>query len=301
MRCLLVGSGAKEAWDILDRDGLDYDFICAHDQVAQLISTYGIVGVRPLSENKLVGRIRGTEYVAEIEIAWPGSTGEELLQLVGENDSRFDYQMINVLDAPLNVLYTLKLSHRYLKNSPHFLKTMRDIKEFRKAGATVPSWLEGWLKKRQKETLDYGHPKLDTTSKGFFTDNVPYKYVHDTIHLAMSRNGVPAYKLFQEDGAEVKVDRNKWNALSDDDRLASVIEEAYVLALERHQIPNDFSPAPVDSFKMALEKVCTSITSGWWREWAWEHYDEALKGYDPDYVGRCKLGIAMGTILPYKA
>lgn len=26
----------------------------------------------------------------------------------------------------------------------------------------------------------------------------------------------------------------------------------------------------------ALEKVCTSISSGWWREYAWEHYDAVI-------------------------
>ncbi len=114
-------------------------------------------------------------------------------------------------------------------------------------------------------------------------------------------NGVPAYKLFQADGAEVKVDRAKWNLRSDEDKLASVIEEAYVLALERHQIPNDFKPSPDESFKIALEKVCTSIASGWWREWAWEHYDDAIRNYDHGYVDRCRAGIADGTILPYTA
>jgi hypothetical protein len=29
----------------------------------------------------------------------------------------------------------------------------------------------------------------------------------------------------------------------------------------------------------ALDKVCTSITSGWFREFAWQNYDEVVKIY----------------------
>lgn len=37
--------------------------------------------------------------------------------------------------APLVLLYTLKMSHEYLKDSPHFLKTMKDIQTMRKYNA----------------------------------------------------------------------------------------------------------------------------------------------------------------------
>ena len=41
---------------------------------------------------------------------------------------------------------------------------------------------------------------------------------------------------------------------------------------------------------MALMKVCTSITSGWFREYAWENYDKVLDLYnelgEDDYVQR---------------
>jgi len=43
-------------------------------------------------------------------------------------------------------------------------------------------------------------------------------------------------------------------------------------------------------FEMALMKVCTSITSGWFREYAWENYQKVLDLYDSlgedDYVKR---------------
>jgi hypothetical protein len=50
------------------------------------------------------------------------------------------------------------------------------------------------------------------------------------------------------------------------------------------------------SFMMALQKVCTSITSGWWRSFAWEHYWDAVKQYDNTYVERFKQGITTGQV-----
>src|SRR5699024_7102820 len=48
---------------------------------------------------------------------------------LGLRDSTENFKFCNV-DIPMatpDMVYTLKMSHRYLKNSPHFLKTMEDI------------------------------------------------------------------------------------------------------------------------------------------------------------------------------
>jgi hypothetical protein len=95
------------------------------------------------------------------------------------------------------------------------------------------------------------------------------------------------------------VDRDKWDNLDYETKLNSVIEEATVLALERSQIPFRGKVDPHRSFLIALEKVCTSISSGWWREFAWENYDEAARRYDPAYVRRFDLGVVEGRVRPY--
>ncbi len=293
MELLHVGSGAYEG--LFDHVN-DLDYIALPDVVPVLLGE--CTSTRPLSGDKYVGYGDPYGKVMEIEVAWPGSTGAELLELVGTHG------LVDCADeycANKDVLLTLKLSHLF-KASPHFNKTRKDILTLRQAGATVPAVLQDWLKRREKETLAYHvHPKLNQNSTGFFRpDEVPYKYVHDTIHLAMAYGAEPAYKAFQADGAEVKVDKTKWDALPLPNKLHSVLEESYVLALERHQIPNDFSPDPQVSFAIALEKVCTTIASGWWREFAWEHYDEALSaGQAFDYVGKFRLGLAQGIVQPF--
>lgn len=68
-----------------------------------------------------------------------------------------------------------------------------------------------------------------------------------------------------------------YNSCSEDIRLASVYEESAVLALERAILPSGTDPDI--AFRIALEKVCTSIASGWWRDYAWENYHKVMQMY----------------------
>lgn len=163
----------------------------------------------------------------------------------------------------------IKMSHRYKKNSPFFNKTMVDIKFLRSQGIALNEELQAIMLKRQKEVLNYAHPVLDTSKNAFFKDDI-YTYDHDTIHEAVALASWPAYKFYMKEGSEVMTSREKFEELPEMIKQAGVYEEACVLALERSQIPNDFKINPEASFMMALEKVCTSITSGWFREYAWE-------------------------------
>jgi hypothetical protein len=44
---------------------------------------------------------------------------------------------------------------------------------------------------------------------------------------------------------------------------------------------------------MALMKVCTSITSGWFRAFAWEHYD-LVQGCIPTAMDKFNAAVANG-------
>jgi hypothetical protein len=207
--------------------------------------------------------------------------------------------------ASLDELYTLKMSHRYLKDSPHFAKTRTDIMLMRSMGAQV--FDAGWLKAREDETYWYKHPKLNVMKKDFFTgDGVEYVYDHDDIHKAVAHvlvdDGhnddyyVPAYTLYMRDGEAVMCDRGKFFDCSERVRLFGVLEEAYVLALERSQIPFRGKVSPRRSFDIALRKVCTSITSGWFREFAWENFDRVTALYSDDYVERFWTAVEGGEV-----
>lgn len=288
----------------------DVDFIGQHDVVQRFLrsSRNQFFSIYPLDGGKVVACRKDTSSVPrifEFETAWPHSTGLEFLRIVFDDpQTKYSYmstdldrhfrQMIAI--PSYNALLKLKLSHRYKKDSPHFLKTMTDIIWLRKHDLNDDGRYDEWLKAREKETLGK-HPNLNQDKRSFFSgDSINYIYDHDTIHEAMKRGEVPAYRLFQKDGAQVAVDRSKFEKLTLREKLNSVLEESLVLALERSQIPFDFKPKPKASFDKALMKVCTSITSGWWREFAWEHYYDVQAIYPEDYVSVFQKAVQEGVV-----
>jgi hypothetical protein len=278
----------------------DTDIIGTMDEFREWSRTFAkgdIIICKPLSATKMHVRTKdGWNY--EFEIATAGSSSERLL----------DYFDLGQTYAPTWVLLFLKMSHRFRRNSPHFLKTMRDIQFLRAAGVTMGTELEELLPQREAETYTYAHPKLDVSKSAFFDgDGVPYIYDHDSIHLTQAlcvrqrwvRTGgpsvagklvsygkeetihTPAYTFYMKEGSEVMTSKEKFFSMPESIRLAGVYEESCVLALERSQIPFP-EASPRKSFEYALMKVCTSITSGWFREFAWENYDNVLDIYEKE-------------------
>jgi hypothetical protein len=254
-----------------------------HKSVTRRGYTYHVIGYNPI----------------ELEVCDPGTTGYEFIELRRKLGGHKDYL------TPYEV-GLFKLSHRYLKNSPHFKKTMDDILQLRSRGwfpAKLPesSHYFEWFKKREKETLSYKHPDLTVKKDDFFRKDtgVDYVFDHDTIHEAVAVQGKPAYTNYLADGATVKTDKTKFFSLPLEQQLLGPLEESYVLALERHQIPNDFKPDRRKSFEIALMKVCTSITSGWFREFAWENHAAILALYNENYVDKFKSALEAGKIAPY--
>lgn len=311
---LLIGSHAliHHLEKPLGRRPLDIDVIATFDELALLTShlkRVTRVESIPISANKTVLKCADGRIV-EVELAWEGTPARSLLDraFIGGNgyhpiydfasDSGWSGVVTRV--ATLDELYTLKMSHRYLKDSPHFRKTRSDIMLMRQMGATI--FDAEWLKKREDETYWYKHPKLNVMKKDFFTgDGVQYVYDHDDIHTAVAHVivddlRVPAYTLYMKDGEEVKSDRKKFFAHDESVRLYGVLEEAQVLALERSQIPFRGKVEARRSFDIALQKVCTSITSGWFREYGWEQYDLVQAMYESDYVERFWKAVEEGRV-----
>jgi hypothetical protein len=288
----------------------DTDYICTHDEAQTYIKRVKPDLTAPNDKGTTIicrwrdERQKGGRLPVELVIAWPGSSTEDIYNLQVKKEWQ-DGSEENEAVADLNMLYLLKMSHRYLKNSPHFLKTMRDIQLMRALGATIED--ADLLKKREKETYDYKHPSLMRNKQAFFNPNegVKYIYDHDTLHLAMAVQPLtPAYTFFKQDQAEVNIDRSKWDNQPIEVQLNSVLEEATVLALERSQIPYRGTIDPRRSFQIALQKVCTSISSGWWRAFAWEYYDEVMAMFEAreaekPYLTRFDEGIVAGIIQPF--
>lgn len=237
----------------------------------------------------------------EFEIAWEDTSAAMLLGAY-----TYEGEKAYAINADL---LAIKMSHRYKKNSVHFKKTMDDIRFLRKKlkDSQLDPWLYEFVRLREKETYTYSHPALNVDKGSFFKDDgVQYVYDHDDLHKVVAIEESPAYAKYIKDGQEVLTSSEKFWAVDQRTRLLGGLEESMVLALERSQIPHaigrEGGPTPRWSFEMALMKVCTSITSGYFREFCWEHYNEIMAMYDELgefwYTNKFKEAASNGEILP---
>lgn len=315
MTIIRIGSDALRNHGLeIKRPLLDTDLICTAEEFVKYIKAeaevndFKIFEVKPLKDgDKMYAKVLKdkTVFVYECELAWPGSLAEEFIKLVeaGKKSLLTEEHGNHLVYTPsLDVLYMLKMTHRYLKNSPHFLKTMADIHMLRDLGAEIPKKYKKWYKARIKATYNYGHPKLNVNKKVFFSDdNIDYKYDHDSIHEAVKHLDTPAYDKFKPDSAEVLTSKDMFFKMPKTWQLLATLEESYVLSLERAIIPFNLQTQEqrLNAFKMALMKVCTSITSGWFREFSWENYHTVMDMYDQEYVERFYNAVMAGDVKPF--
>lgn len=317
---VVIGSHAL-IWHGIDIERIpqDSDYIMTYNKFESYIQDckdydHKPLQYYPISNGKKFVSKRATQ-IDEIEIAWDDSTASELMKFI---DTDVDTIKINLKDKlnidnlsvkefwipSLDVLYTLKMSHRFLKNSPHFEKTRNDILRLRKLGAKI--FDQNWYKKREQETYNYSHPALNVKKNDFFKDETFYKYDHDDIHEAVKIGNKPAYTKILVPGEQVKCSAELFNNLPFIQQMWCAIEEVRVLTLERGLIPNDFNVNPYKMYKIAAQKVCTSITSGWFRDFCWDNYDLIIETYEKElmyndnFVDKFKKALYDGKVRNFK-
>lgn len=312
---LVIGSATLAMRGIFLREkSSDLDIICTKqefkDIVKELSKTAQLVhfsikdSINPEFGQHGVAKFKDEEGNIEIYDAFlvdgldPNKVGNDLWLYNWSKINAYSMTILGVKYVSPEFVLMLKMSHRFRHNSAHFHKTRKDILSLRARGITLNDELQHIMEERQNLTLKK-HPKLNVDKESFFTDDVPYKYDHDTIHEAIKIFEKPAYQFYIADGEQVQCSKEKWDMQLDCIKLAGVIEEASVLALERSIIP--FDTDPQKAFEMALEKVCTSITSGWFREYAWENYGRVLKNFHPTILmDKFNEALSCGMIKPYK-
>lgn len=138
-----------------------------------------------------------------------------------------------------------------------------------------------FLKERTDLTMEIfpqRTPKLNVTKDEFFYDYVPKFYEHDWLHELVAFEKEPIYKLLQNsDKDSVWCSESKWNKLSYEMKCKCVAEEAYVISLERFVIPKNWDCAYKLSYSKALDKICTTLCSGYFRDFALDNYGEIFK------------------------
>ena len=155
--------------------------------------------------------------------------------------------------------------------------------------------LEDLIKLHKKSTEDrlgkQRLPKLKNTTKAqFFDDKVKKFFDHDDIHQWFAHKDKPMYTYMQPDPELVYCDPEMWASFTEEEKLQCVMEECYVIASERQLIPSALQLRSVRTyfepdmaFKWALMRVCTTLCSGWFRQFAIDNYFNVLNNYNRNY------------------
>ena len=291
----------------LPRVPADLDVICTEKEMRQYAAEKDLV-LAKMADYKWQGkpRVRG---------ARPDAPKFVEFELLGKSESGYDYTAwtINAMEAremsdffwkdihnesyliyaPLPVLYSIKLAHRHYPRAWKKHAEDRNLMSFILGGVdSMPEITAVREKETEEREGKLKTPSLNKTAEDFFNDKVSNKiFIHDEIHAVMAHREKPMFEYFKKDGAlpgSVACSRAKFEALPLEARIQAVLEEAYVIALERMMIPMLFRGGKFygadQAFDWALMRICTTLCSGWFREFATMNYGQIMAFKNEKYV-----------------
>lgn len=215
-----------------------------------------------------------------IEVHDPKILLNEELQFFVDDVVTIEGRVVGVLG--LQGLAIVKRSHlwRDLSFDKHITMYHRWLKPY----LPTEGYAYDYLKRRTEEThkmFPQGNPNLMQSKEDFFNDAVTKKYDHDYLHELFAYYDKPLYTRLLRQAGLAWCDRDKWDSLSHEDKILCVAEETQVIAAERFCIPNEWRYNTKRAYFAALKKVCTTLTSGWFRCFAIDYYPEIISRYDP--------------------
>lgn len=253
---LLIGSRAL-AWhnpDFKFKPDADWDIICREEEKEYLLHWAG--------EDK---RIEFHDY--------------EHLNNSKFYDKEVDGEPYRIHIASLGTLALIKRSHlwRDYKWDKHITQYHKFIQTLPYAYSTED--LEERIK-LTKEAYPQAQPKLNKTNEDFFDDAVEKIYDHDAIHELAAYYEEPLYVRLKDDQSSAWCKKELWDNLSHYDQLKCVAEETYVIATERFLVRNNWKYPYKQAYFDALKKVCTTLTSGYFRDKAIDYYPQIVSLFD---------------------
>lgn len=193
--------------------------------------------------------------------------------------------------ANLSGLAALKRSH--LWRDHFFEKHMAQYNHFQ-MGEYVKNLSEEeleFMKERTrltKEAFPQGNPRLNQSNEDFFDDAVKKLYDHDYLHELVAFGGAPVYTMMKRDVDKAWCEKDMWDVLPHEHKVQCVAEETYVIAMERFLIPKDWKASYKGAYSKALKKVCTTLTSGWFRDFAIDNYPAVMYMFDRYKIDKVK-------------
>ena len=213
------------------------------------------------------------------------------------------YDSVSLFASP-EVLFSLKKSHIHFPIK--FEKHIGDY-SFLYGHFKGIDYLDDLTKINFKETEErlgkLKTPSLNKSVDKFFgqsTEFVKSYFVHDDIHKVMAHYEKPLYEKMVVEKTSALCDKKLWTIFPYEHKCQCVLEEAYVIALERKIIPMLFGGGrgytSDEAFDWALMRICTTLCSGWFREFATNNYFIIKKLYNKNYVEKFLTEYENGNI-----
>jgi hypothetical protein len=274
----------------------DMDFIGTEKDILAYCYNNGILVDKKKYTNLTVycGTDANGKYY-EFEVAISGRSSDDYLKYMNDTEGRLIY-------ASLEVLYSLKKSHINfeIKFDKH-IKVYHLLKDIliddKLVDITTKRYNE--TKERLKVTL----PKLNQSVQDFVSESqgaVKRIYDHDDIHRIMAHGNNPAYFKIQPDITRVWCSKELWNILDEQEKIEMVLEESYVIALERKIIPMLRQGGRLhttrQAFNWALMRICTTLASGYFRQYAVDNYYKICDNYNANFVDKFLDAVERGDV-----
>lgn len=179
-------------------------------------------------------------------------------------------------------LSIVKRSHlwRDLGFQKHITQYHRHLAKYRSLYSSI-DWSR--LEDRTKLTM-LGYPKttpnLNQSVDSFFDDAVKKTYNHDWLHTLVAYESQPMYTRLQTDANWAWCKEDLWHGLSQLQKDQCVSEESMVIAIERYLVPSQWRYPPKLAYLKSLDRVCTTLCSGWFRDHAIDYYPQVVDLFD---------------------
>lgn len=207
---------------------------------------------------------------------------DDLYKYVSQEKVQFNEQWVNVLS--MKGLSLVKRSHlhrdlSFQKHITHYWKYLEYQRAF---------WTErdlAFLAERIKMTTERFpqlQPNLNKTVDAFFDDAVVKKYNHDYLHSLYAYEQAPMYTKLQKNSELVWCSKDLWLELSIEQQMQCIAEETYVIATERFLVSADWQYPSKLAYMKSLQKVCTTLCSGYFRDAALDNYPLIVDMYSKD-------------------
>lgn len=284
---LLIGSRAIDSILPFYRPCKDWDYLAYRDEIGRWIHLN--------KKNIEYGRTAESGRYYRVKLIKGPSIEFQIVDrdritssnaLMDEYEGALRYLLVGNIEASIAGLSTLAgLKWAHLVRPIHWAKSIEDYHWLKKYTEFEPDEI---FQLRRKEFEERSPTKVNLSSSNdmFFSKSAGYVkriYKHDDLHRATCYGAQPIFERIKQNKDRAAVSKELFFQLSSSDRLNCVREECYAIALERKLIPSKFAVPSTEAYSYALQKICTTLTTGWFRDFAIENYEE-LKVPNVDYV-----------------